>query len=84
MRTIFLAAAIAVLAPAAASADPPTPQIESAGSHAGEPLICHYYYHEGSLIRRPICKTERQWIRERLRQQAEVSRFQLRSLIERP
>lgn len=84
MRIIIVAAAMALFAPAAALADPPQPQVESAGAHPGEPLICHYYYHEGSLVSRPICKTERQWIRERHRQQAEVSEFQLRALIERP
>ena len=80
MRTIIVATAVVLFMPAAALSDPPAPQVESAGVHAGEPLICHYYYHEGSLVRRPICKTERQWVRDRLRAQTEVSDFQLRAL----
>lgn len=84
MRTMFLVAAVALVLPAAALADPPAPAIESAGAHPGEPLICHYYYYEGRLLPRPVCKTERQWIRERLRQQQEVSDIELRGLIQHP
>lgn len=84
MRIIIIAAAVALLAPAAALADAPAPQVETAGARPGEPLICHYYYHEGQVVRRPVCKTERAWIRERLRTQADISDWQLRSLIQRP
>jgi hypothetical protein len=80
---MILAVAL-VCAPLAALADPPAPAVESAGAHPGEPLICHYYYHEGQLIRRPICKTERAWIRYRLEQQADINQAQLRSLIQHP
>jgi hypothetical protein len=83
MRMIVVAAAVALLAPAAALADP-APQVDSAGARPGEPLICHYYYHEGQIVRRPVCKTERAWIRERLRTQADVSDWQIRSLIQHP
>lgn len=90
MRTIILAAAVALVAPVAAVADSPAaaispaPAIMSAGSHPGEPLFCKYYYFNGHIIRRPVCKTDRQWIRERLRNEAEVNNFQLRSLMQHP
>jgi hypothetical protein len=84
MRMIVIATAVALLAPAAALADPPAPAVESAGVHQGEPLTCRYYYFDGHIIRRPVCKTEREWIRERLREQADVAQFQLRSLIQHP
>ena len=84
MRTIILAAAVALLTPAAALADPPAPAVESAGAHSGESLICRYYYFDGQVIRRPVCKTDRQWVRERLREQADLNAFQLRALIQRP
>lgn len=84
MRTILLAATVALLAPAGAMADPPAPAVQSAGAHPGEPLLCRYYYYEGRLLPRPECKTARAWIRERLRQQADVSDMQLRGLIQHP
>jgi hypothetical protein len=86
MRTAILAtiSAVALLAPVAALADPPAPQVVPAGAHPGEALICHYYYHEGVLVGRPICKTERAWIRERIRVQEQVSQIQSRSLIQHP
>lgn len=84
MRTIVLTAVAVLLAPVGAAANPPVPAVESAGAHPGEPLICHYYYYEGRVLPRPVCKTEHQWVRERLRAQADVSQFQLRSLIQHP
>jgi hypothetical protein len=84
MRMIIAAVAVALLTPVAALADPPAPQIDSGGARPGEALICHYYYHEGTLVSRPICKTERAWIRERIRVQTNVSQLQLRSLIQHP
>jgi len=79
MRRMILAVAITVCGSAAAMADPPAPSIESAGSHPGEPLICHYYYHEGQVVRQAACKTAREWIRIRLQQQADINQFELRS-----
>ncbi|HLY05304.1 MAG TPA: hypothetical protein VKR31_06105 [Rhizomicrobium sp.] len=82
MRMIVLAAAVALLAPAAALADPPAPAIMSAGAHPGEPLICRYYYHEGQVVSRPTCKTERQWIRDRLEVEHNVRALQMRAAIQ--
>jgi hypothetical protein len=82
MRTtiVTLASVMAFIGPCAAQPPDAPPAVESAAAHPGEALICHYYYHEGNLIRRPICKTEREWIRYRLQQQAEITEVQLRSL----
>ena len=82
MRTtiLTLASVLAFIAPCAAQPHDAAPAVETGAAHSGETLICHYYYHDGSLIRRPICKTEHEWIRVRLREQADISEFQLRSL----
>jgi hypothetical protein len=82
MRTtiLTLASVMAFIAPCAAQPHDAAPAVESAGARPGEALICHYYYNEGVLIRRPICKTEHEWIRVRLREQADISDFQLRAL----
>jgi hypothetical protein len=83
MRMIIAAAALALLAPAAALAESPAPAIVAAGAQ-GQPLVCRYYYHEGQVIRRPVCKTEHEWIRDRLREQQDISQYQLRGLIQHP
>jgi hypothetical protein len=83
MRTIIAAAAVALLAPAAALAASSAPAIVSTGAN-GQQLICRYYYHEGQVIRRPECKTEPEWIRDRLRVQQDISQYQQRGLIQHP
>ena len=80
MRMMMVAAAVALLAPAAALADPPAPAVESAGARPGEPLICQHMYYDGRIVSRAICKTEHQWIRSRHRQEAEVLQFQIKAL----
>jgi hypothetical protein len=80
-KTILtLASVMAFITPCAAQPHDAAPAVESAGAHSGEALICRYYYNQGALIRRPICKTEHEWIRTRIQQQAELTDFQLRSL----
>ena len=82
MRKTILAfaAVMAFIAPCAAQPHDAAPAVQSAGANPGDALICHYYYHQGTLIRRPICKTEHEWTRTRLQAQAEITDFQLRSL----
>ena len=82
MRTMILVLVptLALLAPLSTQADP-APAVESAAARPGEALICRYFYHEATLIRRPICKTEHQWIRNRLQQQAGIIAFQQRALV---
>ena len=81
MRTIMFAAAsiVALAGPACANPDVP-PAVQSAGARPGEPLICKLMYYNGAITMRPICRTEHQWIRSRIRQEAEVREFQIRAL----
>jgi hypothetical protein len=83
MRMMILAV-VALCMPAAAMSDPATvpsaPTVTSAGVRPGQHLICQYMYHDGTIVGRPICRTEQQWIRSRLRQQADVYNFQVKSL----
>jgi hypothetical protein len=82
MRTTILALAsvMAFIAPCAAQPHDAAPAVESAGARPGEALICRYYYYQGTVIRRPVCKTEHEWIRARFQTQAEITDFQLRAL----
>lgn len=61
---------------ASATASPTAP----ATAAQADPVVCHYFYWQGSLIRRPDCRTVSQWHRERLAQQRWFREFQLRSL----
>jgi hypothetical protein len=79
MRMMMIAAAVALFVPAAAQAAP-APTVLSAGVRPGEHLICQLTYHEGTVIHRPVCMTERAWIRVRIRQEADVRQFQLKAL----
>ena len=80
-KTILtLASVMAFVTPCAAQPHDAAPAVASAGARPGEALICHYYYYQGTVIRRPICKTEHEWIRARLQEQADITDFQLRSL----
>jgi hypothetical protein len=83
-RTIVTVASLLVsIAPCVAQTGQqtaqPAPTIVS--GRAGEPLICHTYTHEGFLVSRAICRTAQQWTRVRLQEQAEVTQFQLHSLV---
>ena len=88
MRTSIIATAsfLGLLAPALAFAqDPqPAPALQPASVAHPEPLICHYFYHEGALIRRPDCRTQREWDRIRYETQQELIDFQVRSLMKHP
>jgi hypothetical protein len=77
---MMVAAAVALLVPAAALADAPKPTIETGAARPGEHLICQYMYHQGTILGRAVCKTEHAWIRSRIRQQADVRDFQIRAL----
>ena len=67
----FAAAMIASPAfadPAATSAQPqPTAVADS------DKVICHYMYHEGAIIRRPVCMTASRWEYLRMQQQHDLA-----------
>jgi len=76
---VMVAAAVALAMPTAALAET-KPAVESAAAQPGQHLICQYMYYNGGVVRRSICKTEHEWIRSRIRQEAEVRDFQIRAL----
>jgi hypothetical protein len=77
IRILGIAAGLSVLLPLAVFADPATTTTATAQA---DPVVCHYYYHEGSVINRPDCLTRHQWERRRLAQQRYIREFQMRSL----
>ena len=81
MRTIILgmlsSAAIIVQASAADSSPPQRSMQATADSNR---VVCAYYYYEGTVIRRPVCKSLFQWEAEHQRNREDVLEFQLRSL----
>jgi hypothetical protein len=83
--TFAIATCLGLLAPVAAVAqDPqPAPTLEPASVAGSQPLICHYYYHEGSLIRRKDCRSPHQWDRIRHESEQDLVKFQMRGLLQR-
>lgn len=43
-------------------------------------VTCAYLYHEGTVIRRPLCKTAQEWYADRLRTRQDITDLQLRKL----
>ncbi|HTT81910.1 MAG TPA: hypothetical protein VMF67_00355 [Rhizomicrobium sp.] len=91
MRTHLLAAiaGLVILGPFAAFAQEPadTPdhsapaaQPVSADKPVNNPIVCENYYHEGTIIRRPDCRTLHQWERRRYAEQRFIEEFQLHTL----
>jgi len=81
---IALSAFVAVLALSASSAvlaaDTPPPTVQPVSVQQGQPLICHYYYHQGMVIGRPDCRTADQWKHRQIDDQRFLREFQLRTL----
>lgn len=42
-------------------------------------IVCHFQAHEGGLIRRPVCKTQSEWDRERRDNERDLATYQNRS-----
>lgn len=42
--------------------------------------VCQYFYHDGTLVKRPVCQTSQFWVSERTRTRRELLEFQLRRL----
>lgn len=82
INVIAVAVALGALAPLIASAADVAPTIQPASVRKEQPLICHYYYHEGMLISRPDCRTADQWTHRQLDDQRILREFQMRSLIQ--
>ncbi len=86
MRTTLMMIALSgagLLAASLAFADdarPVTPTPVSATSQQAEPVICHAIVHEGSVVHRSECHTQREWNRIRWEQQQGFREFQQRSL----
>lgn len=83
MRTYLLSAVAgaSLLLSAAAFADegkPVTPTPVSAGT--SDKLICHAVAHQGQVIHRSDCRTQREWDRVRFESQQSLQEWQLRNL----
>ena len=43
-------------------------------------MVCQYFYHDGTLVKRPVCQTAQYWVNDRTRTRRELLEFQLRKL----
>jgi hypothetical protein len=67
---------------AASAETTPAPAQPVKAAQETNPVVCHYFYHQGELIRRPLCLTAHQWEHERLYQQRLFREYQMRALVE--
>jgi len=63
--------------PGAEHTDARTAQNAPQTSANGEKLICHHPVHEGTVLPQEICLTQQAWDRIRLREQKNVSDWQM-------
>ena len=84
MRTIILGmlSSVAIIVQASA-ADSSPPQRSMQATADSNRIVCGYYYYQGTVIRRPVCKSAFQWEAEHQRNREDVLEFQLRSLSSR-
>ena len=87
MRLLGLLSGLALLGPLAALAEQPadqqqagSPAAEQPAGQTGDSVICHYYYYEGTVIKRQVCRSRSAWDRYRIQQEADISEFQMRTL----
>ncbi len=77
IQSIILIAGL--LAPCAALADQDGSQAGAPGATmqpASQQVVCNYYYHEGTVIRRPFCMSQAEVERRRLETQRLVREYQ--------
>ncbi len=63
--------------PGAEHTDPQTVRDAPQTTANGEKLICHHPVHEGTVLPQEICLTQQAWDRIRLREQKNVSDWQM-------
>jgi hypothetical protein len=80
IRLIAITGGLAAFVPLAAFAADPAPVAQPVSTASQpNPVVCHYFYHEGFVIKRPDCRPQHEWDRRRLEEQRYIREFQLRS-----
>jgi|tagenome__1003787_1003787.scaffolds.fasta_scaffold16615038_1 hypothetical protein len=82
MRNLILAAVsiAGVLASATAFAVDGDQSVEAIAVSDPGRMVCQYFYHDGTLVKRPVCQTAQYWVNENTRTRRELLEFQLRRL----
>jgi len=83
MRTLLISAAASLLLSSVAFADdakPMTPTPASADN--SDKLVCHAVTHEGMVVHRSECRTQREWDRIRYQEQQSLQEWQQRNLMQ--
>lgn len=78
-NTLMTIAAVLSLSTAAFATEAPPAGLQPVAATNGDRVVCHYSVHEGVFIRKTICKTQSQWIRDRRNAQNDFSTFQKRT-----
>ncbi|MBV8976394.1 MAG: hypothetical protein JO261_09825 [Alphaproteobacteria bacterium] len=82
MRThilgLGLCAALSLAAGARAD-DANTASAQPASASPGDRIVCHRLSHEGMLLRTAICKSQKDWDKDRQKREADFATVQYRS-----
>jgi len=74
-------AATLVLSATAFAVEAQTVTAQPIAADSGDRVVCHYAVHDGVLVRKPICKTQVQWNRDRRMAQDDFATFQKRTYV---
>jgi len=78
--TIGLSLGTVLLLSASAFADPASaPAAQPAAASNKDRLICHYFVHEGMLLKTSQCKTQQAWDLDRENYERQIATIQYRS-----
>jgi hypothetical protein len=75
VSSLGLFASFTVQAEDARAAPPQT--LEAIALNEPNRIVCAYLYHDGTVIRRPICRTAQAWLSEHQRTRREILEYQL-------
>ena len=82
--TIAIVAASGLLAAPLAFADDPKPVTPVATATTPDPLICHAIVHEGMVVHRSECHTQKEWDQIHFHDQQMIREMQQRGLMSAP
>jgi len=71
---------LAVSSAQAQEASAPRANVEAIALKDPNRVVCASLYHEGTLIRRPLCKSAEEWYADRQRTRQDITDLQLRKL----
>ena len=80
-NTLMTIAAVLTLSTAAYAGEAPMATAQPIAATSNDRVVCHYAVHDGVLIRKPICKRQADWNRDRRTERNDFAIFQNRTYV---